>query len=332
VFVVERSEELKSVMLRLYDAYSSRDAEAIAHRFSPAPGMLAIGTDPAEWWTGHDELVEVFQAQIEEVGGWRWSPGEIEAWCEGTVGWAADRPTITLGGQVIQCRSTAVLHLEHGEWKVVQWHLSLGIPNEEALGIRLTMSVDAVAEAAVAERPDLSDASSPEGTVTILFTDIEDSTVLTERMGDLGWMKLLGEHNELIREQVQSNSGFVVKTQGDGFMLAFASARRALHCATGIQQAVSGLKADGGASVRVRIGLHTGEVVKNEDDFFGKSVILASRIAGIARGGQVLVSGLVRDLTESSGEFAFGEARELELKGLSGTHRVFELVGERVRR
>src|SRR5438309_3706340 len=223
---MEASEELTSVVRRLYKALVAGDVEAMSRRYSAQPGIVAIGTDPTEWWTDHRELVDVWRAQLGELAGWEWRPGDLRAWTEGSVAWFSDNPIIELAGQEIPIRVTGVFHLEHDEWKVVQWHLSIGVPNEEALGVELTTSMEAVAEAAVTERPDLSEASSPEGTVTILFTDIEDSTVLTERMGDLAWMKLLGEHNELIRDQVESNSGFVVKTQGDGFMLAFASARR----------------------------------------------------------------------------------------------------------
>jgi class 3 adenylate cyclase len=89
-------------------------------------------------------------------------------------------------------------------------------------------------------------------------------------------------------------------------MLAFASARDALRCAIGIQRALTGRGPDGHA-LRVRIGLHTGEPIREADDFYGKVVILAARIASEARGSEILVSSMVRDLTESS-EFAFTPA------------------------
>lgn len=76
----------------------------------------------------------------------------------------------------------------------------------------------------------------------------------------------------------------------------------------------------------MRIGLHAGEAVKDRDDFYGKNVILASRIGGIAAGGQILVSAVLKELTESSGEFRFHEGVEVELKGLAGNHGVFEVV------
>jgi class 3 adenylate cyclase len=76
-------------------------------------------------------------------------------------------------------------------------------------------------------------------------------------------------------------------------------------------------------ALQVRIGLHTGEAIREEDDFFGRNVIVASRIAARARGGEILVSALLKELTESAGEFLFDEGDDVELKGLTGTHRVY---------
>jgi class 3 adenylate cyclase/tetratricopeptide (TPR) repeat protein len=206
----------------------------------------------------------------------------------------------------------------------------------EAQGVDVTSpdtSIDAVAASVEIERPDLRPHAAPDGTVTILFTDIEGSTEMTERLGDRRWLELLREHNAIVREQVAAHEGFEVKAEGDGFMLAFQSARRALQCAVDTQRAFAEYNAarpepvEGRAEViKVRIGLHTGEAIKEADDFYGKNVILAARIAAQARGGDILVSSLLKELTESAGDIAFGEGREVELKGLSGRHRVFEVV------
>jgi eukaryotic-like serine/threonine-protein kinase len=181
--------------------------------------------------------------------------------------------------------------------------------------------MESIAKDVERTRPDLSGAVAPNGTVTVLFTDIEGSTQLTEELGDREWMEVLRKHNEIVREELALHSGFEVKSQGDGFMLAFSSARDALRCARGIQRAVAESDSNG-HRLRVRIGLHTGEPIREADDFYGKAVIQAARIAAEARGSEILVSSLVRDLTESSGEFAFATPREVELKGLSGTHKV----------
>jgi class 3 adenylate cyclase len=159
-----------------------------------------------------------------------------------------------------------------------------------------------------------------------LFTDIEGSTAITERLGDVRWLELLRTHNSIIRDQATDHGCYEVKSQGDGFMLACQSARRAVQCAIGIQRALAEHNETAAEPIHVRIGLHTGEVLKDADDFFGKHVILASRIAGEAHGGEILVSSLVKELTESAGDIPFGEPRELELKGLAGTHRVYVAV------
>src|SRR3990170_3592199 len=109
-------------------------------------------------------------------------------------------------------------------------------------------------------------------------------------------------------------------------MLAFQSARRALQCAVDIQRAFAKRNETADEPIRVRIGLHSGEVIREADDFYGKNVVLAARIANEAHGNQVLVSSVLKDLTESAGEFRFDEGRDAELKGLSGTHRVFEAL------
>ena len=198
----------------------------------------------------------------------------------------------------------------------------------QAQGIDTTSpqtSIDAVAASVYVDKPDLRSHAAPDGTVTILFSDIEGSTAITERLGDQRWLEVLREHNAIIRKRVQAHEGFEVKSEGDGFMLAFGSARKALECAVDIQLAFAERNQSADEPIRVRIGLHTGEAIKEADDFFGKNVILAARIAGQAQGGEILVSSLLKELTESGGDIAFGDGREVELKGLAGTHQVHQI-------
>jgi class 3 adenylate cyclase len=188
-------------------------------------------------------------------------------------------------------------------------------------------SIDHVANSVQQERPDVSAHAAPDGTVTIMFSDIEDSTALTERLGDEVWQELLRTHNALIRDRLRAHAGYEVKTLGDGFMVAFQSAKKGLECAVAIQRAFADLDAAHGERVKVRIGLHAGEAIKEGDDFYGRNVIMASRVADKAVGGEILVSSLLRSLVESSVDSAlFGEARDLELKGLSGTHAVYSVA------
>jgi class 3 adenylate cyclase len=193
-------------------------------------------------------------------------------------------------------------------------------------GVDVTTSIDEMVSALEEEQPDMRAHMAPDGTVAILFSDIEDSTVLTERLGDEQWLRLLREHNAIFREQVSRHDGYEVKSQGDGFMLAFPDPCEALQCAIDVQRAFAERERDGSAEpLRVRMGLHTGEVISEEGDYFGKNVILAARIAAQALGGEILVSEELRgSVSGGNGSgLRFDDGRELELKGLAGSHRVY---------
>jgi eukaryotic-like serine/threonine-protein kinase len=193
-------------------------------------------------------------------------------------------------------------------------------------GVDVTTSIDEMVSALEEEQPDMRAHMAPDGTVAILFSDIEDSTVLTERLGDERWLQLLREHNTIFREQVMRHDGYEVKSQGDGFMLAFPDPYEALECAIDVQRAFAERERDGSSeTLRVRMGLHTGEVISEEGDYFGKNVILAARIAAQAVGGEILVSEELRGAVSSTSRdrMRFDDGRELELKGLAGSHRVY---------
>ena len=187
-------------------------------------------------------------------------------------------------------------------------------------------TIDSVSNAVALERPNLAPRAAPDGTVTILFSDIEGSTALNVELGDEGWMELLGEHNRLVREAIRRHNGFEVKTEGDAFMVAFAGARDALRCAIDMQKALAKHNATAERTVRVRIGLHTGEPVKDGDDFYGTHVVLAARIASQASGGDILASALLRELVSASREFVLTPKPPMVLKGLPGEHVVYAVA------
>ena len=187
-------------------------------------------------------------------------------------------------------------------------------------------SIETVAQSVQAERLDLRPHAAPDGTVTLLFTDIVGSMSMNERLGDKLWMELLREHNAIIREQLSAHHGYEVKTEGDGFMLAFSSARRAIDCAMAIQRGIAERNATADETIEVRAGLHTGEVVEEDGDFYGRHVNLAARIASHANGGQILVSALLKELTDSAGDIDFDGGTDVELKGISVSQRVFAVA------
>jgi class 3 adenylate cyclase len=180
-----------------------------------------------------------------------------------------------------------------------------------------------VIAAVESEKPDIRAYAAPDGTVTVLFSDIEDSTVLTERLGDERWLELLRSHNSIFRERLREHGGYEVKNQGDGFMLVFASPAAALRCAIEVQRALAERAAESpDDAIRVRMGLHTGRAIASDGDFFGRNVVLAARIAAMARGAEILVSEPLREQAEGEDGLAFDAGRELELKGMAGTHTV----------
>jgi len=320
---VEPSEEIRRVVDRWMVALTHGDAETVLGRLPAHPGLLMIGTDPAEWWHGHEALA-VFGRQLDELGAVPGTWDEIEAWEEGTVGWAATTFTFSVPNGTHEMRTTYVLHLERGDWRFVQCHWSIPQSNTELMGKALTVSLEQLEATIQREQPDLSSTLAADGTVTIVFTDIVDSTVLTARLGDHAWLDLLRRHNTVIGDATAAYGGTVVETQGDGSMLAFSSARRAVACAQAIQLGIDREFADASPPIRVRIGLHTGDALHEADHFFGTTVNYAARVASQALGGEVLVSNLVRELVAGGGPgIDFLESRDVELKGLEGSHRLF---------
>ncbi len=189
-------------------------------------------------------------------------------------------------------------------------------------------SLDAVARS-LRDTKGLLGAHDYEGTITIVFSDIESSTEKATSMGDTAWMKVLNRHNNIVRSNLKRWSGNEVKNQGDGFMLTFPGARRALLCMIAVQKELAeSERQDEDGSVRIRVGVHTGEVISAGDDIFGRHVIMAARVAGHAQGREILVSSLVHEIASARGDLEFGDGRLVLLKGIDGEHWVYPLEWE----
>jgi class 3 adenylate cyclase len=170
----------------------------------------------------------------------------------------------------------------------------------------------------------------PEGPLTILFSDVEGSTDLRTQRGDAAAHRILRSHEEIVRMCVDEHDGREVKALGDGFMVAFISARKALSCAVAIQQSLDERNRQSpGDEVRVRIGINTGEVVVEGDDLYGQAVNAAARIATRARGGEILVSEVVRQLAGSGPEFSFRDRGRFRLKGFPDRWHLYGLISTR---
>jgi adenylate cyclase len=163
------------------------------------------------------------------------------------------------------------------------------------------------------------------GPVTILFTDIEGSTTLTQRLGDEAAQEVLRAHNAIVRDALSAHSGSEVKHTGDGIMASFPLASKALDCAVAIQKEIAGrLGEQAVVHLRVRIGLNAGEPVSEEEDLFGASVQLARRICDAAEPGQILVSAVVKGLAAGK-RFSFSEMGAVTLRGFEEPLHLYEV-------
>ncbi len=163
---------------------------------------------------------------------------------------------------------------------------------------------------------------------TILFTDLKGSTSLLQEVGEGAYMGFLAEHDLIIRRSLVTWQGREVKHTGDGFMASFEHVTNALECALAIQDGFAARPSDGETpDLRVRIGIAAGEPVDHNDDLFGSTVNLASRICDAAEPGHILAADLVREMGTERG-FSFGRGQDVELKGF-GRVQVFELARTR---
>jgi adenylate cyclase len=194
---------------------------------------------------------------------------------------------------------------------------------DRGVGGLLMSSLDDLTRWATEDRAAIAQTAAPDGTVTIFFSDIEDSTALNERLGDARWMRLLTAHDAVVRRIVGKRGGHVVKSQGDGFMVVFGDRGAAADAALDIQESLRGGVRR--ARLKVRIGMHSGRVVARDGDYFGRNVALAARVAALAQGGQVLVSEDVCAALADRPDLTLEPWGEVELKGLSDKHSLWQL-------
>ena len=160
---------------------------------------------------------------------------------------------------------------------------------------------------------------------TIMFTDIVESTSLTQRLGDAAAMAMVRAHDEIVRGSLERHRGSEVKHTGDGVMATFPSVVSAIEGAVEIQRRIADVKGTGSTPVRVRIGMAAGEPVTERNDLFGATVQLAARLCSRADPGGILVAGTVHDLALGK-DFVFRSRGRLRLKGFDSAMAAFEVV------
>jgi class 3 adenylate cyclase len=323
--ILEENPEIKAVVNRFLQALGAGDRSTLSNLFARDEGLRYIGTDFREWWQGPEvaSVIGPHRADAPVVEIWV-ETEDVEGYSRGHVGWGAARGRLRFSDQDSHdFRHTAVFVLEAGYWRIVQAHNSLGRSNKEVAGVELTTTLGDLLKSIGDDTRRRFLENFDEGTVTLVFTDIEDSTNLAAQLGDARWTDAIKWHDGAIASITASHGGTLVKSLGDGAMLAFESTRMAARAAIGIQQAIEA--PDAPVDLRLRIGIHIGDVVHTDDDLLGNAVNKAARIASSAEGGQIVVSRVVQAMLGESQEFTFGDTIEAELKGLPGLHEITPL-------
>ena len=319
--MIRPSPELLAVSRRWYAAILDRNAAAVQNLMSQQAHLRFVGTGPDELWTGHDvrEMVGAFFDQVPEF----LSSDEVlaEAFENGDTGWSCfvhHNRFATMPDEVREVRNTLIFALENGDWRIVQRHGSAPMDNTAFMGTE-QIGIAALVAAARRDYPH----STGEGLSSIVFTDIVNSSHHAAAMGDGPWLRTISDHFDQLHRLIDANGGQLVKSLGDGTLSRFASARQALRAAKAIQRAMA--DARDGPKLSLRVGVHTGDVVQSQDDFFGTVVNKAARITTVADPGTILVSDATRAIVADDPDLVFDGGRALPLKGFAGDHIVYRL-------
>jgi adenylate cyclase len=246
--MVRRSPEIEAVVRRFLGAIEAADVATVRAAIHPGDFTVVLGSDPAERVLGPDSIDFLVLSAEHRRKDYTYNITNLDAFENDSVGWASieariefksEEPNPDLRYEPIDARISAVFLLEQATWRIVQWHFSTPLPDDPAVsGEELT---DAMYEMirSLEESSEVSELTSrlETNTVSLVFTDIVDSTVLVGRTGDEAWTATITQPLFDTERVTRSNDGIVVKTTGDGAMLAFGSARKAVVAAVELRRA-----------------------------------------------------------------------------------------------
>lgn len=312
------SAELAAIATRWLNLHARRQTNASANLFSNSNAVTLIGSDESEIIAGPG-FRNTFKAFFEDDANLITEDIQATGYEAGDFGWAWTTLTVRApdAGKSVKFRNSFVFVMEDGVWRIVHVHNSNPTPNTASMGYSARNLEDLVASVE-AERPDLGHT----GMSSVMFTDIVDSTAIAAVMGDAWWSQTVKRHFDQIAETISGYGGTLVKSLGDGTLCAFPTASGALGAAIGIQKQMSAYQSE--PPLRLRIGLHTGDVVEKENDYLGGVVNKAARIAASAHPNEIRLSEATR-VVAGGGHFAYSDPIVTTLKGLEGDHIVHRL-------
>ena len=314
------SSEILAVSRRWIDAIQYKRDNQLRNLLSDLDHLRFVGTGEGELWAGavvREGIAKFFGENPEFL---KHDETFAEAFENGETGWSCFTHEIILANQpdrTFFVRTTLILALEDGVWKIIHRHGSVPIPNMEFVGFEQT----AIADLLVAAQEDFS-LDQQEGFASIMFTDIVNSTRLASTMGDRLWSSEVARHFAALRKNIEDSSGQFVKSLGDGTMSSFPEPAQALRAARAILQAT---EQSDGPDIALRIGIHSGNLVQTKDDFFGTVVNKAARITAFAAPGEIQVSDATRTMVGETEDYRFANTTSVQLEGFEGEHLIHRL-------
>lgn len=313
------SPELVAVVRRWNKAVHDRDGAVLENMLSTSEHLRYQGSDEDECWSGQ-VFRRGFADHVQEIPEYHWHEHALEAFECGNVGWAHCEATLTfaLNGNSARHRFTFVLHLENGIWKLVQLHVSNPTSNVEKMG-REHEALNALIEAA---REGFTQ-DQTEGVASVMFTDIAESSAITRQLGDQKWTEVISDHFNRAETVIGRHQGRLVKSLGDGTMSIFRSVQDAVHAAVAFQRDNQAVGSD--TPLGLRIGIHTGDVIQRDEDFFGSVVNKAARVTSASGPNEIHVTDVTRLLLGTVPGLNFSAPKSVQLKGFGGQQTIYRL-------
>lgn len=317
--MIKPSPEIEAVVRRWLSAHSGKKTRPLVNMLSSSEEVRYVGSAPGEYWSGA-MLRRGLGQHVAELPDWSADGVSVEGFERGDVGWAVWRGQLSFAGrdEVLDWRFSFVLTLDDGDWRIVQVHSSIAQPNLEISGLEHNTFHDLIEAAKIGYS-----GFDEEGTAIIMFTDVANSTEIANAMGDREWSVAIGRQLDVQASAITKFGGNLVKTLGDGAMSSFDSSSSAMRTATEIQTIAANSKLE--PALKLRIGIHAGDIIRSQGDFFGTVVNKASRITGLAKPGEILVSDIARAMVGDRDKFLFGDPFRVALRGIEGQHSLSEL-------